>query len=261
MSKSYTNVITENAIAVVEIDHAPANTLSTACISELRMVFKNLAKDDEVKAIILTGAGRFFVAGADIKEFIDALGDKQQGLAMATAGQDLCNEIEWMKKPVIAAINGACLGGGLELAMGCHYRITTPTATLGLPELQLGLIPTFGGTQRLSRLTNTANALKLILTSEQLSGEEALKEGLVQLVVSQEELLPTAKTIAKAFVDGKSMTSVMRAVECIIQGANEPLANGLERERTLFAELFLTDDAKEGIQAFVEKRKPIFEHS
>ena len=218
--------------------HAPANTLSITCIAELREIFKSLAENEEIKAIILTGTGRFFVAGADIKEFIDALGDDQKGLAMATAGQAICNEIEAMRKPVIAAINGACLGGGLELAMGCHYRIAVPTAKLGLPELQLGLIPTFGGTQRLSRITNITTALELILTSKQLNGDEAKEAGLVQLVVAQKDLLPTAITIAKAFVDGKSMTSVTRAVDCIIQGANESSANGLERERTQFADYF-----------------------
>lgn len=261
MSRNFTNLLIEDDIAIVEIDHAPANTLSTACIAELREVFKCLANNDKLKAIILTGAGRFFVAGADIKEFIDALGDDQKGLAMATVGQAICNEIESMKKPVIAAINGACLGGGLELAMSCHYRIAVSAAKLGLPELQLGLIPTFGGTQRLSRITSTATALELILTSKQLNGDEAKEAGLIQLVVSPEDLLPTAKTIAKAFVDGKSMTSITRAVECIIQGANESLVNGLERERNNFAELFLTDDAKEGVHAFIEKRKPLFKHT
>ncbi len=260
MSKNFTNVLIEDAIAIVEIDHAPANTLSSACIAELREVFNNLSNDTQVKAIILTGAGRFFVAGADIKEFVAAFGNEDKGLDMAVAGQAICDEIENMKKPVIAAINGACLGGGLELAMGCHYRIAVPDAVLGLPELKLGLIPGFGGTQRLSRLTGTATALDLILTSKQLKGKEAKEVGIVQLVVSPEELLPSAKTIAKAFIEGKSMTSITRAVECIIRGAYESLADGLERERSRFAELFLTDDAKEGVQAFIEKRKPLFTH-
>lgn len=261
MTTKLSHVIIEKNIALVEIDNAPANTLSTACIADLRAVFEELANDDSVHAIIVTGAGRFFVAGADIKEFTDALGDQQKGLDMATAGQAICNEIEAMKKPVIAAINGPCLGGGLELALGCHYRISTPTAIFGLPELQLGLIPTFGGTQRLSRITSRETALELILTSKQLTGEEAKKAGIVQLVVAQEELLTTAKIIAKSFIDGKSMTSVTRAVECVIQGANEPLADGLERERNRFAELFVTADAKEGVQAFIEKREPRFNHS
>ncbi len=260
MTNEFSNTTIENGIAIVEVNHAPANALSSACITELRSVFNNLSEDDSVSAIILTGAGRFFIAGADIKEFTDALGSQEKGLEMAALGQKICDEIEAMKKPVIAAINGPCLGGGLEVALGCHYRISTPSAILGLPELQLGLIPTFGGTQRLSRVTDTQTALELILTSKQLNGEEAKEKGIVQLVVSSESLLMTAKTIAKSFIEGKSMTSVTRAVECVIQGANESLQDGLKRERERFSELFLTADAKEGVEAFVEKRKPVFKH-
>ncbi|MGG2092268.1 enoyl-CoA hydratase-related protein [Bacillus sp. S13(2024)] len=261
METKFANVKKQNFITIVEINNAPANALSSACIAELRSIFSMLAEDDETRAIILTGAGRFFVAGADIKEFVSALGDQEKGLAMATAGQALCDEIEAMKKPVIAAINGPALGGGLELAMGCHFRITSDNAILGLPELKLGLLPTFGGTQRLSRITNMATALDLILTSKQVSGKEAAELGLVQLVVSQEELLQTALLIAQSYLDGKSMTSITRAIECITQGYNENMVEGLKREREKFSELFVTDDAKEGIQAFVEKRKPNFRHS
>lgn len=260
MTNHFSKTTIENNIAVVEIDHAPANALSSACIAELRTVFKNLSENDAVYAIILTGAGRFFIAGADIKEFTDALGSQEKGLEMAHQGQKICDEIEAMTKPVIAAINGPCLGGGLEVALGCHYRISTPSAILGLPELQLGLIPTFGGTQRLSRLTDVATALELTLTSKQLNGEEAKEKGIVNLVVADDLLLSTAKTIAQSFIEGKSMTSVTRAVECIVQGANETLEDGLKRERTRFSELFVTADAKEGVEAFIEKRKPVFKH-
>lgn len=260
MTNHFTKITVDNQIAVVEIDHAPANALSSACITELRTVFKNLSTDDAVHAIILTGAGRFFIAGADIKEFTDALGSQEKGLEMAHHGQKICDEIEAMTKPVIAAINGPCLGGGLEVALGCHYRISTPSALLGLPELKLGLIPTFGGTQRLSRITDVATALELTLTSKQLNGKEAREKGIVNLVVAEDLLLSTSKTIAQSFIEGKSMTSVTRAVECIVQGANESLADGLKRERTRFSELFLTADAKEGVDAFIEKRKPIFKH-
>lgn len=261
MEKQRINVTKENYIATVQIDNPPANTLSSACIAELREVFRDLAVDEETRAIVLTGAGRFFVAGADIKEFVDALGDEKKGMEMAAAGQALCDEIEALKKPVIAAINGPCLGGGMELAMGCHYRIAAPEAILGLPELKLGLLPSFGGTQRLSRITNPATALELILKSKQLSGTEAAQLGIVQQVVSKEELLPTAISLAKSFIEGKSMTSVTRVIECIMMGSKESLEAGLERERQYFGELFLTDDAKEGINAFIEKRQPTFKHS
>lgn len=261
MESNYTNVRKDNFITIIEVNNPPANTLSSACIEELRVVLRNLSKDEDTRAIILTGAGKFFVAGADIKEFVAALGDEEKGLAMAKAGQDLCNEIESMNKPVIAAINGAALGGGLELAMACHYRIAATAAFVGLPELKLGLLPSFGGTYRLTKLTDASTSLNLILTSKQLTADEAKEHGIVQLVVAQEELLSTARTIAQSFIEGKSMTSITKVIECIVQGSNENLQDALERERRKFAELFLTSDADEGINAFIEKRKPNFTHA
>lgn len=261
MSYEYLNVTNEGNIAVVEIDVPPANTLSSGSIKELRAVVKELENNDEVHGVVITGAGRFFVAGADIKEFVPALGNYDEGLSMAKAGQALCDELEAMKKPVVAAINGAALGGGLELAMGCHYRIAASDAILGLPELNLGLIPAFGGTQRLSRLTDMGTAIDIILTGKQLSGDEAKELGIVHQSVALDDLKDTALATAKALVDGKSMTSVSRALEAITSGYNDSIENGLELERKLFAELFLTDDAEEGINAFVDKRKPEFKHS
>ncbi|WP_110926732.1 enoyl-CoA hydratase-related protein [Bacillus massiliglaciei] len=251
----------EEHIATVTLNNPPANVLSAACIAELRSIFQELGRDEGTRAIILTGKGRFFAAGADIKEFVPKLGEREQGLSLAEGGQKLCDEIESMKKPVIAAINGPALGGGLELALGCHFRMIAEEAAVGLPELKLGLIPAFGGTQRLSRLTDTATALDLILTGRTVSAHEAVKLGIAQCAVKEEDLLETAAGVAQSFVEGKSMTSVMRAVECIIEGGKESLEQGLERERQRFAELFLTADAKEGIQAFIEKRKPNFIHS
>ncbi|KOS60493.1 enoyl-CoA hydratase/isomerase family protein [Lysinibacillus agricola] len=261
MIATFANISKEGSITIVNLDHPPANTLSSACIENLRFIFQELSVDEETNAIILTGSGRFFAAGADIKEFVAAFGKQEDALKMAEAGQALCDEIESMKKPVIAAINGPALGGGLELALGCHFRIASDNAILGLPELKLGLLPTFGGTQRLSRITSQAKALQLILTSQQLSADEALQLGIIQMVTEPTELLTTAKAIAQSFIEGKSMTSVSRTIECVIQGMREDFQTGLERERTKFAELFLTDDAKEGVQAFIEKRQPRFKHS
>lgn len=261
MTYKYAKIEKENFITLVTLKNPPANTLSSACIEELRILLQELAQDDKTRAIIITGAGRFFVAGADIKEFVSKLGDQEQGLVLAESGQALCDEIEALKKPVIAAINGPALGGGMELAMSCHYRIVSSQATVGLPELKLGLIPTFGGTQRLRKITGTATALDLILTGRTLSASESVELGITQLAVKEDELLKTAIAIATSFVEGKSMTSVMRAVECIVQGSNEGMEKGLERERKRFSELFLTGDAKEGIHAFVDKRKPDFIHS
>ncbi|MFJ7365914.1 enoyl-CoA hydratase-related protein [Peribacillus frigoritolerans] len=261
MNYKYATIEKKNFITMVTLNNPPANTLSSSCIIELRSLLQELIRDDETRAIIITGAGRFFVAGADIKEFVSKLGEQEQGLALAEGGQALCDEIEALKKPIIAAINGPALGGGMELVMSCHFRIVSDQATLGLPELKLGLLPTFGGTQRLRKITGTATALDLILTSRTLSATEAVELGIAQLAVNEDELLKTAKAIAVSFIEGKSMTSVMRAVECIIQGSNESMEKGLERERKRFAELFLTVDAKEGIQAFIEKRNPDFKHS
>ncbi|KKB73124.1 MULTISPECIES: enoyl-CoA hydratase-related protein [Bacillus] len=261
MNCKYVALEKEHFITTVTLNNPPVNTLSSSCIAELRSLFRELAADDDTRAIIITGEGRFFAAGADIKEFVSKLGDERQGLALAEGGQALCNEIEALKKPVIAAINGPALGGGFELAMSCHFRIISDQATVGLPELKLGLIPAFGGTQRLRKIAGTAAALDLILTSRPLSAHEAVELKIAQLAEKEEELMKTATAVAMSFVEGKSMTSVMRAVECIIQGSNENMEQGLERERKRFAELFLTSDAKEGIHAFVEKRKPDFHHS
>ncbi|WP_312108084.1 enoyl-CoA hydratase-related protein [Brevibacillus reuszeri] len=261
MDYQFVRVKKENDITTITVDHPPANTLSSDCIRELRLIIQSLANDEETSAIILTGAGRFFVAGADIKEFVAAFGDEEKALAMAEAGQALCNEIESLTKPVIAAINGPALGGGLELALGCHYRIASESAVLGLPELKLGLLPSFGGTQRLSRITGTAIALDCILTSKQLQAQEAAKLGIVQSVVAPEELLQTAEQVAKSFIEGKSMTSISRVIECIMQDNQESMSDGLDRERRKFAELFLTADAREGVQAFIEKRSPRFTHT
>ncbi|SEH87051.1 short chain enoyl-CoA hydratase [Halobacillus karajensis] len=260
MTEKYVNVTLEQSIATVEIQHPPANALSSGCIDELRKTFRNLAGEEKAKAIILTGSGRFFVAGADIKEFVHAFDHEKKSYAMAEAGQALCDEIEAMNKPVIAAINGPALGGGLEVALSCHYRIASQTAILGLPELKLGLIPSFGGTQRLTEIIGTAKALDMILSSKQLSVEEAAELCLVQTIAEPDELYQTAHTLAASWIDGKSMTSVTRALECIIQGSQETRENGLQRERQKFSELFCTEDAKEGVQAFIDKRKPEFIH-
>lgn len=248
------------AIATITIDAPPANALSSGCIQELRDVVKQLNDDDQTQAIIITGKGRFFAAGADIKEFVPALGDNQQGLALSKAGQALCNEVENCHKPVIAAINGPALGGGFELALGCHFRIASDKAFVGLPELHLGLIPSFGGTQRLSRLTNPATALDIILTGRQIKSEEALKLGIIQQAVAAEDLITAAVDLAHAYVDNNSVQTVQRLIECVIKGGKEPIEDGLQRESEKFAELFLTEDAKEGVEAFVAKREPQFKH-
>ncbi|NBJ69894.1 MULTISPECIES: enoyl-CoA hydratase-related protein [Clostridia] len=260
MELNHLTVTYEEHIAILTLDSPPANALSSAMIAEMRTTLQQIENQSDVHAIILTGAGKFFAAGANIKEFVPAMGDYQKGIHMSKAGQDLCNELEAMKKPVIAAINGPALGGGLEVAMGCHYRIASNKATVGLPEVKLGLVPSFGGTQRLTRITGVATALELILTGKHIDSYQAQELGIVQVTVAADELMAAAKTIAHSFVAGNSMQSVTRAVESVVQGARKSFADGLQRENEIFGELFLTADAKEGVQAFVEKRKPDFHH-
>jgi enoyl-CoA hydratase len=249
------NVQKEDRIAVVTINRPPANALSHATLKELDALLDDLERDGQVKAIVLTGEGRFFIAGADIKEFTQLLPTDAE--AMAKTGQQLFERLETFPKPVIAAINGACLGGGLELAMACHIRLAAPEAKLGLPELNLGIIPGFGGTQRLPRLVGRGKATQMILTSEMIDGEEALRIGLVEAVYPLEQLLDEAKKLAGVIAQ-KSAVALRLALEAVHAGTVRGKAEGLQREAELFGEAFGSEDVKEGVAAFLEKRKPQF---
>lgn len=246
----------EEEVAYITIDHPPANALSADVLTELSGAIPQLEQRDDVKAVVITGKGKFFAAGADIQEFTEAFGDAQKGQKISEQGQTLCNQIEEMTKPVIAAINGHCLGGGLELAMACHLRFATEDAKMGLPELNLGLIPSFGGTQRLKRLTNKAKALEMILSSRPIKGKEAKEIGLVNDCYPEEQLMEEVKKAATSFATEKSSESVQRAIEAVM--ADDSFPEGLTRENRLFGELFETEDGKEGVHAFLEKRTPKF---
>ena len=248
----------ENRVGIVTISHPPANTLNTATLLGLSECMDYAAQQDEIKALIITGEGKFFVAGADIKEFTDAFDDQTKAKGMAEAGQRLFDKIENLAKPVIAAVNGAALGGGLELAMSCHIRIAAAEALLGLPELKLGLIPGFGGTQRLARLTNKAKALELILTSQFIDGKEAAKIGLVNHALPLDEVLPMAKKIAETISLERGVPSINAAMKAVNEGLKVTLSEGQELEAELFGQVFLTEDVKEGVSAFIEKRKAQF---
>jgi enoyl-CoA hydratase len=249
------NVQKEDRIAVVTINRPPANALSHATLKELDALLDDLERGGQVKAIVLTGEGRFFIAGADIKEFTQLLPTDAE--AMAKTGQQLFERLETFPKPVIAAINGACLGGGLELAMACHIRLAAPEAKLGLPELNLGIIPGFGGTQRLPRLVGRGKATQMILTSEMIDGEEALRIGLVEAVYPLEQLLDEAKKLAGVIAQ-KSAVALRLALEAVHAGTVRGKAEGMQREAELFGEAFGSEDVKEGVAAFLEKRKPQF---
>ncbi|XQY90926.1 enoyl-CoA hydratase [Metabacillus sp. HB246100] len=252
----FLNVNKSNFIAVVTINNPPANALASGVLKELSSFLDEVENDESVRVIVLHGEGRFFSAGADIKEFVQV----PSGAAfssLATRGQELFERIETFSKPIIAAIHGAALGGGLELAMSCHMRIVTEDAKLGLPELQLGIIPGFGGTQRLPKYVGTGRALEMMLTSEPISGAEAVKLGLANHAFSQDLLLDEVKNIAAKFAQ-KSPQSVKAVISLLNVSKQKSHAEGMKQEADEFGALFGSADAKEGITAFIEKRKPTF---
>lgn len=246
----------ENFIADVTINHVPANSLSSQVLKELSIMFDQLETDQEVRVIVLHGEGRFFSAGADIKEFV-GVPSSQEFSALGEKGQQLFERIETFNKPVIAAIHGAALGGGLELAMSCHLRLVTEDAKLGLPELQLGIIPGFGGTQRLPKYIGTGRALEMMLTSEPISGTEAVKLGLANHAYPQETLIEEAMKLAAKFAL-KSPLSVKRVIALVNAAKTPSYQEGIKQEAEWFGEIFQSADAQEGISAFIEKRKPNF---
>ncbi len=247
----------EERVAVVTIDHAPVNALNQATLTEFAAVVAQVIADPEVKAVVITGAGPIaFVAGADIGEF-SALAGPEQAQAISEQVQGLYNQIENAPKPFIAAINGVALGGGLELAMACHLRIAGERVKLGQPEINLGIIPAWGGTQRLTRLVGKAKAIELILTGDSISAPEAYRLNLVNKIVPGGEVLKTARDLARkiALKSGPVLRAALAAIE---GGYDQPLATGLALEAQQFAAVALTDDAREGVNAFLQKRQPAF---
>ena len=230
------------------------NALNHKTIQELSNAFENLNNDSSVRVIILTGSGeKSFVAGADIKEFADFGTNEAENLAR-NGQQTLFNKIENLGKPVIAAVNGFALGGGLELAMACHIRYASENAKLGLPEVTLGLIPGYGGTQRLPQLVGKGLANEIIFSAKMISAERAKEIGLVNEVFSSEELLTKTKELASLIARNSPM-GISKAIAAVnLAGTKE----GFEREIKSFGELFEMEDKKEGVAAFLEKRKPAF---
>ncbi|MBM78446.1 MAG: enoyl-CoA hydratase [Crocinitomicaceae bacterium] len=230
------------------------NALNKATIKDLNKGLLTLKEDNNVRCIILTGSGeKAFVAGADIKEF--AHFGIEEGKKLAQIGQEkLFNLIETFPKPVIAAINGFALGGGLELAMSCHFRVASENAKMGLPEVSLGVIPGYGGTQRLPQLIGKGKAMELITTAKMINAEEALQYHLVNYVVSIEDLLLTCKKIATATLNN-SPKAITAAINAVNAGFDNSI-NGFDKEIEEFGNCFGNDEFKEGTSAFMEKRKP-----
>lgn len=243
-------------VAKITIDSPPANALSSAIIQEIDQTLDEIEKDDSIKAVVLHGEGRFFSAGADIKEFTE-VNHPDQFSELSAKGQEVFQRIEDFSIPVIAAIHGAALGGGLELAMACSIRIVSESATLGLPELTLGLIPGFAGTQRLPKLVGAAKAYEMILTGEPIKGKEAFALGLANQVVKNESVLEEALNLAQKIAE-KSKPTIEKTMELIAYAKAGKFKEGAKREAKAFGVIFGTEDAKEGISAFLEKRKPNF---
>ncbi len=254
---TYTNLLVQNedGICVITINRPDKlNALNKSVLDELDLVMDSIYTSDEIKGAIITGQGeKAFVAGADIREFMDVPNNK--GGLLAEKGQHIFFKIEDCPKPVIAAVNGFALGGGCELAMACHFRLASDNAKFGQPEVNLGLIPGYGGTQRLTALIGKGRAMELILTGNMLSAAEALQFGLVNKVTSSEELLNTSKKTL-ATILSKSPVAVAKAIKAI--NAFDHTRAGFNEEVRLFGETFESEDKREGTTAFLEKRKAIF---
>ncbi|HEY3296028.1 MAG TPA: enoyl-CoA hydratase-related protein [bacterium] len=248
----------DGPVAVVTVNRPRAlNALNIATMMELETVISDLEKrPDEVRAVIITGAGeKSFVAGADIPEIHEL--DLIAGKAFAARGLRIYSMIEKLRVPVIAAVNGFALGGGCELAMACHLRIASENAKFGQPEINLGIIPGYGGTQRLPRLVGRGRALDLLLTGRMITAAEALQWGLVNAVVPPAELLPTARKLA-ADLASKARLASSAILEAVDEGLQVGLDQALQVEENLFSICCGTQDMKEGTSAFQEKRKPEF---
>ena len=246
-----------NSLAQITINRPKKlNALNKATINELSLAFKELEGDNSIRVIILTGSGeKAFVAGADISEFAHFTVDEGRGLARI--GQELLFDyVENLSTPVIAAVNGFALGGGLELAMCCHFRVASDNAKMGLPEVSLGVIPGYGGTQRLPQLVGKGKAMEMIMSAGMISAKEAKECGLVNQVTTQEELLLVVEKIAGKIVSNSSV-AISAAIRAI-NASFEDGVNGFDVEIEEFGECFGTKDFNEGTTAFLNKTKPSF---
>ena len=256
---AYANLLyqVEDGIALVTVNRPEKlNPLNRETVDALGECFRDIVADDSVKAAILTGAGeKAFVAGADINQLthLTALSGREWGLR----GQRVFSQIESSPKPVIAAINGYALGGGLELAMACHIRVAADHAKMGQPEVKLGIVPGYGGTQRLPRLVGKGRALEIILTGDPITADEALRIGLVNRVVPAPELIPAAREIAGRIIRN-GPAAVALCIDVVNRGLEMAFEEALAFEATQFGVSCATEDIREGTRAFLEKRKPEF---
>lgn len=248
--------VDERGIAVMKINNPPMNALDEQVMFEMEDCARRIPSDEKVKVVIVTGEGPTFVVGADINK-VSEVDTVEKGIDATSKAHAILNLIENSRKPYIAAVNGLCLGGGTELALACHLRIAGDQAQMGLPEIMLGIMPGFGGTQRSARLLGTARALEIMLTGKFIDMKEAERIGLVNRVVPNAEVLDEAMKLAKS-ISSKGQVAVRAIVEAVMEGVKLPLDDGLALESRLFGRLAESEDKKEGIKAFFEKRKPVF---
>lgn len=256
---NYENILsqTKNGITTITINRpTKLNALNKATITELNNAFTMADADKNTQVIIITGSGeKAFVAGADISEFADF--DVNQGQKLAAQGQELLfNVVENLSTPVIAAVNGFALGGGLELAMACHFRVASTNAKMGLPEVSLGVIPGYGGTQRLPQLVGKGRAMEMIMTAGMIDANQGLAYGLVNHVQTQEDLLPFCEKLGSKIMRNSSV-AISSAIKAINANFKDGI-NGYNSEIEEFGNCFGTEDFKEGTTAFLEKRKAVF---
>ena len=259
MDRQFFKVERDAGVTTVTFHRPPVNALSTQALQELEGIADELKQDKETKVVVLASQNpNVFIAGADIKEF-PALTSKAQAQAASNRGQAILNKIETIGKPVIAAVNAICLGGGMELVMACHIRIASDRSRFGQPEITLGIVPAFGGTQRLPRIVGLSKATELILTGDTITAQEAFRIGLVNRVVPDRDLMKQAKGLAKQ-IASKGAVAIEKTMAVIDQSRRLTLEEGLKLEASVFGELCETEDMKEGVTAFLEKRQPQFKN-
>jgi enoyl-CoA hydratase len=248
----------ENGIATITINRPDKmNALNQNVLNELNTAFDEVYNNPQIKSAIITGAGnKAFVAGADISEFVGL--DHSAAIPLAKKGQALFDKIEACSKPVIAAVNGFALGGGCELALSCHFIYASENAKFGQPEVNLGLIPGYGGTQRMAQVIGRNRSMELLMSGNMITAKEAMEYGMVNKVVSADELLNKAKEILTT-IQSKAPVAVAKVIECV--NNFDHTQQGYDFEVQKFGECFSTDDMKEGTSAFLEKRKPVFKGS
>jgi enoyl-CoA hydratase len=255
----YTTLLTDLAdhIYTITINRPDKlNAINRTVMSELDEAVEEIYSNREIRSAIITGSGaKAFVAGADISEFLGL--SREEGQALSAKGHGIFFRIEHSPKPIVAAVNGFALGGGCELAMACHFRLCSENARFGQPEVNLGLIPGYGGTQRLTALVGRSKALEWMLTGAMIDAQQALHAGLVNYVTPPGELLTRTKELLTA-IGEKAPIAVARIIECVNRAAYEPGMESFVREQAAFGECFATEDMKEGASAFLEKRKAHF---